>query len=799
MTRGLTATLVIGLLLSSTPSLRAQPLKDSGLFPAPLLGSLVKGAKYAVVLEVVKVEKGNRLIVFKKAADLKGGLPAAEVRHIVGDPAVLAWAEPGRVAVWFQDGDTAKVCVGNFWYQCSREDETPTWRAQHSLDEYGQTYAGPAERLREHVAAILDGKEVVITARAPRDDFSLPWIESLTPRDWLHGKKGPIWRIKASLRINGLASALTEEWPYFVGWGVGDADAIPGLVKALEHKSARVRAEAAVDLGQLGRTARDALVPLTAALEDSDPHVRIYAAEALGLIDPKHRRPVPVLSEELRDRDAIIRRAAVDALASLGLRAEAAVPALLGLVRKDRDALVRRAAVYALGQIAPEAKRSGSEPKDVVPVLGQVLERDDSEAVRLEVIEALTAFGADAKATLPALIAVLDEKKELALAYRATDLARRLGPDGVLALAAGLQSGDGTFRRRLLAELESLGPDAHKASSAVQLLLADPEAATRVAAATALVRIDPKVAVPAAVPVLRRLLQDEDTTVRWHATMALENLGPPASDAKPELLLALRDESDEVRLSAALAVWRITGRAEPALSILIPMVRGQRRVPPRSERMALKALARMGPDARPAAPTLWRYLRNPEARERPAAALALLRIETRRQRGDVVFDPRVEVLAVLNGMLRRRQQSEEVLAVLRSLGHDARDAVPEIVELLRDERVPLRKAAAETLAAIGPDARSAEPALRDRLKDPNREVRVAAVVALSRVRRDDPESLATLLRICERAPYPEVSRALAGYGARAKAAVPALRRALRHPLYEVHAAAADALKRIDGP
>lgn len=799
MPRGLTATLFIALFLSSISSLRAQVVlsRDLGLFPAPTLGALVKGARHVAVLEVESVAKGERTITFRKAADLKGGAPAATVRHRVADPNVLAWAAPGRVAVWFVDGDRARVCLGNHWYQCERQDGTPpTYAWQHTLDEHGQTYVGPAERLREHVAALLDGKEVIVTARAPRDEFSLPWVEDLTPRDWRYGKKGDVWRVRASLRILGFAAWLTEDAPQIVGRGVGNADALPGLIRALSDADPHVRAEAAVDLGQLGSPARDGVAPLTAALRDADGHVRVYAAEALGLIDPRHRDPVTVLSEALAHRDPALRTAAADALVSLGPRAEAAIPDLLGLLQKDADPGVRRTAAYALGQIAPEAETSGRGPKDVAAALGRVLEHDRSARVRLEALEALPGFGADAQAALPSLAAVLEEQKDVALAYRTADLLRRFGSAAAPALAAALPQGDTVLRQRLLGQLGALGPTAAAARPSVELLLGDRDEAIAVAAADALVRIDPDAAVKTAVPLLRKLLAHEDGTVRRAAADALGDLGPRAAAARPELLVLARTESPELRLPAVVALERVTGRTEPTVAVLLALADGKGRVTAAVQRRAWQALGRLGPDARMVLPALRQYLAEPEAPQRPAAALVLWRIEWRRQRGCFVVDPTPEVVGVLDGLLRQRQQVDDVLAVLRVLGPEARGAVGRLLTLLRDESPAVRKGAIETLAAIGPDARAASAALRERLKDEVREVRLAAAVALARVRPDDPESLARLVRLAERTPYPEVSLALSAFGPRARVAVPALRRALRHPLYEVHAAAAEALRRI---
>lgn len=98
----------------------------------PTLGRLVQfdGVEIAVI-RVEKVSKEKGTIVYKKVADLKGKYPTDRVRQVVGrriadapGPAdnprpsgassVLDWAEPGKDAVAFHDGNAkvSALCVG---------------------------------------------------------------------------------------------------------------------------------------------------------------------------------------------------------------------------------------------------------------------------------------------------------------------------------------------------------------------------------------------------------------------------------------------------------------------------------------------------------------------------------------------------------------------------------------------------------------------------------------------------------------------------------------------------------------
>ena len=136
---------------------------------APTLGSVIKEADSIVVLQVEKVSKDKRVIIYKKIATLKGDDTAEQVKHAITDglhprepKLVMDWAEPGRVAVCFQSGTVAQTCIGPFWYECAAQ-QPPWWRMTYGRWDLSLAYAGSATKLRRAVADMLAGKEVVIT------------------------------------------------------------------------------------------------------------------------------------------------------------------------------------------------------------------------------------------------------------------------------------------------------------------------------------------------------------------------------------------------------------------------------------------------------------------------------------------------------------------------------------------------------------------------------------------------------------------------------------------------------------
>lgn len=115
-------------------------------------------------------------------------------------------------------------------------------------------------------------------------------------------------------------------------------------------------------------------------------------------------------------------------------------------------------------------------------------------------------------------------------------------------------------------------------------------------------------AVPALLKVLETAVRTNDweRTVRFYTVKALGAIGPPSSAAVPRLREFRNDPQSAMRVDAAVALWRITGQAEEALSTLTESKKS-RFVSDRS----LEALGRMGTNALPALPFIVPYLTNP--------------------------------------------------------------------------------------------------------------------------------------------------------------------------------------------
>ncbi len=201
-------------------------------------------------------------------------------------------------------------------------------------------------------------------------------------------------------------------------------------------------------------------------------------------------------------------------------------------------------------------------------------------------------------------------------------------------------------------------------------------------------------------------------------------------------------------------------------------------------------LARLGP---PAIPVLIRAITDNDEDDgvRMHAASAL-----------VEMGPQAaEATPALIQALKQRNErvAEWAVLILGEIGPAAKDAVPALIDALKGGDWDMRCYAAEALGRIGPAAKAAVPALEEALKDKkDKNVRFYAAEALARLGLPD-RGLPVLIALLKGKSWilrKYAAMALGEIGAPAKAAIPALREALKDKEADVRNAAAEALKRI---
>lgn len=494
----------------------------------------------------------------------------------------------------------------------------------------------------------------------------------------------------------------------------------------------RVRRSAAFALGKSSGLAIYTVPKLVRALKDPNSGVREAAAFALGEIGSAAWQPAyPALLEILAgDGDPLARRSAAFALGNLGRLAlaegDGAVPVVrLALCRalSDPDAAVRQNAVWALGRIAPKKADAA------IPLLCAALV-DADPLVRRDAALALGEFGAAAHGAVPALLTRFREDRDPAARKTAlTTLVNLVNPNDK-AVAMELRAALGDSDREVvhaagLALANIGGPEAGAAVPVLCEALHEGEVEAQRQAAAALAHLGPDAS--AAVSSLAQALADPDPIVRRNAALALSRIGKKAELAVPALakVLAAKDEPDEIRIFAAEALWHISPAVEPAVPILLHVLKEETNY--RLRQRAVLALA---------------HLENPERAGVMTELIAVLS-ETDSESRLVRYDA-----AVVVGILLGPRAPEKVVDVLLDYLRDANIQIytgsdAKVGGVGREARAPeigvtpsyasdCRYQASLALARIGPKANRPEIVriLKEAAQAPDAKVRQAADEAL---------------------------------------------------------------------
>lgn len=181
------------------------------------LGRVVNESTSISVMRVEKVDKERNLILFRKVQDLKGAHPTETIKHNIGRggfherewKAIMEWAEPGKTALFFNNGGASETCIANYWYQAYSGGEW--WNMSHGEPYMLRSFAGNPDKLATIVQAMVAGQEVVVPCMVDGD------------KNALQLRTAKIQRLKASLKIVDYNAQRD-----FVGWGGDDFRAISG-------------------------------------------------------------------------------------------------------------------------------------------------------------------------------------------------------------------------------------------------------------------------------------------------------------------------------------------------------------------------------------------------------------------------------------------------------------------------------------------------------------------------------------------------------------------------------------------
>ncbi len=355
--------------------------------------------------------------------------------------------------------------------------------------------------------------------------------------------------------------------------------------------------------------------------------------------------------------------------------------------------------------------------------------------------------------------------------------ARRMVDRRIGCYAAALESEDAGTRKNALTGLGQIGPVARSAVPFLIPILSDPDSEMRYAALKTLADID--LTSEPAIRAIGSLLSDSDSGVQHEAAWILrfdaENILPAldalidalggaegdkglvcdalgkaglsAVRAKPALEKILEDSSpkinDSLRLSAAIALWKITQQADRILPLLQKMLQLD---DIRLRDSAGKFVNDLGDSFSELAPALLRLCQDPNAGTRATAARLLCRNAGRAHSQVLEFE---ELLP---------QETEPVIRIweataLWRIGVRDSEQVQIITEvLLHSPSSEARALAANILGQMEEPARS-RPALQEALlKDTKDEVRLAVTLALEELKVESALYVPVLTEIANTSP-----------------------------------------------
>jgi HEAT repeat protein len=345
---------------------------------------------------------------------------------------------------------------------------------------------------------------------------------------------------------------------------------------------------------------------------------------------------------------------------------------------------------------------------------------------RLKAAIALRKLGAKAEPAIPALVACLNDD-------RGETFEIRVGNRCAEALAAIGKPAVGPVLKALKSESQEMFAGA---AQTVMLMQPPPEAALETLFAALADREEKpdKIAKPrnrawvaakvlakfgaAAQPAtgdLITMLHSENFHEQIAASEALGAIGPTAKRAVPRLMTLVAEGNTSSRGLSAIALAQI-GPVE-GFDILPPIERAARDFSAVVRGRAMMAFSILGPKAKPALPTVHKYLRDKSYRNRAEAAFAAWKIT-----GDAK-----EPVDVLVSLADELDFELDALLMIGKMGPAAKDAVPTLLEMLETKDPDKRFELVQTLKIIAPGSNEVQKKLKKlATTDPDADVRRAA-------------------------------------------------------------------------
>ena len=365
-----------------------------------------------------------------------------------------------------------------------------------------------------------------------------------------------------------------------------------------------------------------------------------------------------------------------------------------------------------------------------VPVLAQMLHEPD-EDLRTQALLALSLMDSPPTEAAPGLEAVLHGTEHPGNFYPAFALLYKLEKDRAVAVANEVLQTNGRIRskRAALRMLSNVARDCPEASLAVRNACQHPEARIRLQAANGVWELEHDAELT--VRTLMELLKTQDGQLCKEAVDSLLKIGRDGQVAIPVVTKELATKNLDVRFHASCALARMGSRDDQVVAVICEAIQEK------EGKYREEAFNTLGYFGRAALPRLIQMMKSENPAARYAVAFRLVRMNVRDEaivnvvrqalkEKDVAIrqsaaaavrelGPRckleVSLLIELVRGLRPGERNYETIAALGALGPDAKEAVPFLLELLKESEYQKALPIFEALGKIGPSAIAAIPAL----------------------------------------------------------------------------------------
>ena len=182
------------------------------------LGRIIKESSNVIVLRIEDVDRQKNIITYRKVRDIKSTDRSDVIRHQIGkgtghpreQKMVMAWARPGKTAVFFHNGGAGELCLHKYWYQVRRQGNM--WQFVHGEPFFQLAFCGRPDRIATVIGNLLTGGDAVVPCMA------------LAAQEVLHECRGRMQRMRVSMSLQDYNQKRD-----FVGWGVDEFQRIDDM------------------------------------------------------------------------------------------------------------------------------------------------------------------------------------------------------------------------------------------------------------------------------------------------------------------------------------------------------------------------------------------------------------------------------------------------------------------------------------------------------------------------------------------------------------------------------------------